>query len=158
MSASAVVPLDRAAESDQDGTLYLAAATIRVRRNWTDGPRGHAQERPRSRRPDDGRRRPSPRPPRQRDDDTTDRDLVFCDQLSRHLGYKTFRTRYAGCLRYSYGSSSPAPKKELPVSLQGGRSSKRGPERLAHREPLGRVCRDRRPLHATMPSRNGPDR
>lgn len=35
----------------------------------------------------------------QRDHDTTDRDLVFCDQLGRHLGYKTLRARYKKALK-----------------------------------------------------------
>ena len=113
--------LVRAAQDDQDGVLYLTAAftglrlgellglrwedvdfdaaTIRVRRNWTDGREGT---------PKNGRDRAVPMMDDvatalarlgQRDHDTTDRDLVFCDQLGRHLGYKTLRARYKKALK-----------------------------------------------------------
>ena len=111
----------RAAQDDQDGVLYLTAAftglrlgellglrwedvdfdaaTIRVRRNWTDGREGT---------PKSGRDRAVPMMDEvaaalarlgQRDHDTTDRDLVFCDRLGRHLGYKTLRARYKKALK-----------------------------------------------------------
>ncbi len=120
-SREEVMALVRAAESDQDGTLYLTAAftglrlgellglrwedvdfdaaTIRVRRNWTDGREGT---------PKSGRDRAVPMMDDvaqalarlgQRDHDTTDQDLVFCDQLGRHLGYKTLRARYKRALK-----------------------------------------------------------
>ena len=120
-SREEVMALVRAAQDDQDGVLYLTAAftglrlgellglrwedvdfdaaTIRVRRNWTDGREGT---------PKSGRDRAVPMMDDvatalarlgQRDHDTTDRDLVFCDQLGRHLGYKTLRARYKKALK-----------------------------------------------------------
>jgi integrase len=120
-SREEVMALVRAAQDDQDGVLYLTAAftglrlgellglrwedvdfdaaTIRVRRNWTDGREGT---------PKSGRDRAVPMMDdvaqalarlAQRDRDTTDRDLVFCDQLGRHLGYKTLRARYKKALK-----------------------------------------------------------
>lgn len=108
-------------EHARDGVLYLTAAftglrlgellalrwedvdfdaaTIRVRRNWTDGREGT---------PKSGRDRAVPMMDDvatalarlgQRDHDTTDRDLVFCDRLGRHLGYKTLRARYKKALK-----------------------------------------------------------
>ena len=120
-SREEVMALVRAALDDQDGVLYLTAAftglrlgellalrwedvdfdaaTIRVRRNWTDGREGT---------PKSGRDRAVPMMDDvaqalarlgQRDHDTTERDLVFCDQLGRHLGYKTLRARYKKALK-----------------------------------------------------------
>lgn len=122
-SREEVMALVRAAQDDQDGVLYLTAAftglrlgellglrwedvdfdaaTVRVRRNWTDSREGT---------PKSGRDRAVPMMDDvaqalarlgQRDHATTDRDLVFCDQLGRHLGYKTLRARYNPLVRHA---------------------------------------------------------
>ena len=106
----------RAASNEQDAALYLAAAftglrvgellalrwedvdyeadTIRVRRNWTAGREGT---------PKSGRGRAVPMVEEvaqalarlgQRERFTDDQDLVFCDPLGRHLGYKSLSQRY----------------------------------------------------------------
>ena len=120
-SREEVMALVRAAAGEQDGTLYLTAAftglrlgellglrwedvdfdaaTIRVRRNWTNAGEGT---------PKSGRDRAVPMMGDvaralarlgQRNHDTADQDLVFCDDLGRHLGYKTLRTRYKKALK-----------------------------------------------------------
>lgn len=109
-----------AAEGAQDGTLYRTAAftglrlgellglrwenvdfhaaTVRVRRTWTDGREGT---------PKSGRDRAVAMMAdvaqalgklRERDRFVGDQDLVFCDPLGRHLGYKTLRARYKAAL------------------------------------------------------------
>jgi len=120
LSRDEVMALVEAAASDQDGVLYLTAAftglrlgellglrwedidfdaaTIRVRRNWTDGREGT---------PKNGRDRAVPLMEdvagallrlRGRGRSTGNGDLVFCDDLGRHLGYKSLRARYKQAL------------------------------------------------------------
>jgi integrase len=115
-----VMALVRAAANEQDGALYLTAAftglrlgellalrwedadfeadTIRVRRNWTAGGEGT---------PKSGRGRAVPMIGDvaqvlarlgQRERFTGDQDLVFCDPLGRHLGYKSLSQRYKDAL------------------------------------------------------------
>jgi integrase len=119
-SRDEVMALVRAAANEQDGTLYLTAAftglrlgellglrwedvdfeadTIRVRRNWTAGGEGT---------PKSGRGRAVPMIGDvaqalarlgQRERFTGDQDLVFCDPLGRHLGYKSLSQRYKDAL------------------------------------------------------------
>lgn len=119
-SREEVMALVAAAANDQDGALYLAAAftglrlgellglrwedvdfagsTIRVRRNWSGGREGT---------PKSGRGRAVPMmdevaatltPRRQRHRFTGEHDLVFCDRLGRHLGYKALSARYKEAL------------------------------------------------------------
>jgi integrase len=120
LSREEVMALVGAAASDQDGILYLTAAftglrlgellglrwedvdfdaaTIRVRRNWTDGREGT---------PKNGRDRAVPLMSdvaaallrlRRRGRFTGHQDLVFCDPLGRHLGYGSLRERYKQAL------------------------------------------------------------
>jgi integrase len=115
-SREEVMALVAAAENEQDGALYLTAAftglrlgellglrwedvdfasdAIRVRRNWTAGREGT---------PKSGRARAVPitrdvaaalQRMRGRDRFTGQMDLVFCDALGRHLGYKSLSERY----------------------------------------------------------------
>ncbi len=115
-----IASLVAAAENRQDGTLYLVGAftglrlgelrglrwgdvdfdgeTIRVRRNWTHGQEGT---------PKSGRDRAVPMfaevadalaALRQRERLTGDHDLVFCDGIGRHLGYKSLKRRYKDSL------------------------------------------------------------
>jgi integrase len=115
-SREEVMALVRAANTEQDGALYLTAAftglrigellalrwgdvdfeadTIRVRRNWTAGGEGT---------PKSGRGRAVPMVEEvaqalarlgQRERFVGDQDLVFCDLLGRHLGYKSLSQRY----------------------------------------------------------------
>jgi integrase len=119
-SRDEVMALVRAAANEQDGVLYLTAAftglrlgellalrwedvdfeadTIRVRRNWTAGGEGT---------PKSGRGRAVPMIVDvaqalarlgQRARFTGDQDLVFCDPLGRHLGYKSLSQRYKDAL------------------------------------------------------------
>jgi integrase len=121
LSREEVMALVGAAANDQDGILFLTAAftglrlgellglrwedvdfdadTIRVRRNWTDGREGT---------PKNGRDRAVPLMEdvaaallrlRRRDRFTGNEDLVFCDPVGRHLGYKSLRERYKQALR-----------------------------------------------------------
>jgi integrase len=111
-----VMALVRAAENEQDGVLYLTAAftglrlgellglrwedvdfeadAIRVRRNWTMGREGT---------PKSGRGRAVPMMEEvaqalarhsQRERFIGAQDLVFCDPLGRHLGYRSLTRRY----------------------------------------------------------------
>jgi integrase len=119
-SRAEVVALVGAAANEQDGVLYLAAAftglrlgellalrwedvdfgadAIRVRRNWTAGREGT---------PKSGRGRAVPMMGevaaallrlRGRERFTGHQDLVFCDRLGRHLGYKSLSERYRDSL------------------------------------------------------------
>ncbi len=119
-SREEVVALVDAAANDQDGVLFLTAAftglrmgellglrwedvdsggaTIRVRRNWSGGHEGT---------PKSGRGRAVPMMSnvadalarqRRRERFTGERDLVFCDRLGRHLGYKSLSDRYKQAL------------------------------------------------------------
>jgi integrase len=119
-SREEVMALVRAAETEQDATLYLTAAftglrigellalrwedvdfdadTIRVRRNWTAGREGT---------PKSGRGRAVPMIEEvaqalarlgQRERFVGDQDLVFCDSLGRHFGYKSLSARYKAAL------------------------------------------------------------
>jgi integrase len=119
-SRDEVMALVGAAANAQDGVLYLAAAftglrlgellglhwedvdfaadTIRVRRNWTGGREGT---------PKSGRGRAVPLMAevadalarhRQRERFVGEQDLVFCDPLGRHLGYKSLSQRYKDSL------------------------------------------------------------
>jgi len=120
LSTEEVMALVRAAESEQDGTLFLTAAltglrrgellalrwrqvdfdsdTIRVSRNHTAGQEGT---------PKSGRDRAVPMMRDvsralarlgQRERSTQAGDLVFCDRLGRHLGYKSLGLRYKAAL------------------------------------------------------------
>ena len=120
LSRPEVDSLVHAASTAQDGVLYLTAAftglrlgellglrwedvdfaadTIRVRRNWTEGREGT---------PKSGRARAVPMMGdvaqalaghRRRERFVGDHDLVFCDPLGRHLGYKSLRERYKDAL------------------------------------------------------------
>jgi len=115
-SRDEVMALVARAANAQDGVLYLTAAftglrlgellglrwedvdfaadTIRVRRNWTEGREGT---------PKSGRARAVPMMGevaqalarhRRRERFVGDHDLVFCDPLGRHLGYKSLSQRY----------------------------------------------------------------
>lgn len=119
-SREEVMALVRAAANEQDGVLYLTAAftglrlgellalrwedvdfdgdTIRVRRNWTAGGEGT---------PKSGWGRAVPMIEDvaqalarlgQRERFTDDQDLVFCDPLGRHLGYKSLSQRFKDAL------------------------------------------------------------
>jgi integrase len=119
-SREEVMALVRAAANDQDGVLYLTAAftglrlgellalrwedvdfevdAIRVRRNWTGGKEGT---------PKSGRGRAVPMMEDvaqalarlgQRERFTGEQDLVFCDAVGRHLGYKNLSKRYKEAL------------------------------------------------------------
>jgi integrase len=115
-SREEVLALVDAAADEQDGVLYLAAAftglrmgellglrwedvdftqaTIRVQRNWSGGREGT---------PKSGRGRAVPlmdevadklKVLRRRERFTAEQDIVFCDRLGRHLGYKSLSYRY----------------------------------------------------------------
>ncbi len=119
-SAEEVLALVRAAANDQDGILYLTAAftglrvgellalrwedvdfeaeAIRVRHSWTAGREGT---------PKSGRGRAVPMMDDvaqalarlgQRERWTGEQDLVFCDPVGRHLGYKSLSRRYKEAL------------------------------------------------------------
>jgi len=119
-SRDEVMALVDAAASAQDGVLYLTAAftglrlgellglrwedvdfgaaTIRVQRNWSGGREGT---------PKSGRGRAVPMMEdvagallrlRGRDRFTGNEDIVFCDRLGRHLGYRTLSDRYKAAL------------------------------------------------------------
>ncbi|MEX1142036.1 MAG: site-specific integrase [Thermoleophilaceae bacterium] len=119
-SGEEVLALIRAAANDQDGVLYLTAAftglrmgellalrwedvdfeaeAIRVRHSWTAGREGT---------PKSGRGRAVPMMDDvaqalarlgQRERSTGEQDLVFCDPLGRHLGYKSLSRRYKEAL------------------------------------------------------------
>jgi integrase len=119
-SAEEVLALVRAAANDQDGILYLTAAftglrmgellalrwedvdfeaeAIRVRHSWTAGREGT---------PKSGRGRAVPMMEDvaqalarlgQRERGTGEQDLVFCDPVGRHLGYKSLSRRYKEAL------------------------------------------------------------
>ena len=119
-SREEVMALVRAAETERDGVLYLTAAftglhlgellalqwedvdfeadTIRVRRNWTAGREGT---------PKSGRGRAVPMIEEvaqalarlgQRRRFVGAQELVFCDPLGRHLGYKSLSQRYKEAL------------------------------------------------------------
>jgi integrase len=119
-SRDEVMALVDAAASAQDGVLYLTAAftglrlgellglrwedvdfdaaTIRVQRNWSGGREGT---------PKSGRGRAVPMMEdvagallrlRRRDRFTGNEDIVFCDRLGRHLGYRTLSDRYKAAL------------------------------------------------------------
>ncbi len=119
-SREEVMALVRAAETDQDGVLYLTAAftglrlgellalrwedvdfgadAIRVRRNWTAGREGT---------PKSGRGRAVPMMAEvaqalarlgQRERFTGNQELVFCDELGRHLVYKSLSRRHKEAL------------------------------------------------------------
>ncbi|MGH8573212.1 MAG: tyrosine-type recombinase/integrase, partial [Gammaproteobacteria bacterium] len=116
LSHDEVLALVRAAENDQDAAVFLTAAftglrlgellalrwtdvdfgadTIRVRHNWSAGHEGT---------PKSGRGRAVPMMEEvakalarqgRRDRLVGDQDLVFCDPLGRHLGYKSLSRRY----------------------------------------------------------------
>jgi integrase len=120
LSREEVSALVRAAESEEDGALYLTAAftglrlgellalrwkdvdfevdTIRVERNYTAGHEGT---------PKSGRGRAVPMMEEvaetlarqgQRERFVGDQDLVFCDRLGRHLAYKSLSARYRKAL------------------------------------------------------------
>jgi len=120
-SRDEVLALVGAAADDQDGVLYLSAAftglrmgellglrwedvdfdadAIRVRRNWSGGREGT---------PKSGRGRAVPMMGdvaealdrlRRRERFTGAQDIVFCDRLGRHLGYKSLSERYKQALR-----------------------------------------------------------
>lgn len=119
-SSEEVLALVRAAANDQDGILYLTAAftglrmgellalrwedvdfeaeAIRVRHSWTAGREGT---------PKSGRGRAVPMMDDvaqalarlgQRERWTGEQDLVFCDPIGRHLGYKSLSRRYKEAL------------------------------------------------------------
>jgi len=119
-SGEEVLALVRAAANDQDGVLYLTAAftglrmgellalrwedvdfeaeAIRVRHSWTAGREGT---------PKSGRGRAVPMMDDvaqalarlgQRERWTGEQDLVFCDPIGRHLGYKSLSRRYKEAL------------------------------------------------------------
>ena len=119
-SRDEVMALVDAAASAQDGVLYLtasftglrlgellglrwedvdfAAATIRVQRNWSGGREGT---------PKSGRGRAVPMMEdvagallrlRGRDRFTGNEDIIFCDRVGRHLGYRTLSDRYKAVL------------------------------------------------------------
>ena len=119
-SAEEVLALVRAAANDQDGVLFLTAAftglrmgellalrwedvdfeaeAIRVRHSWTAGREGT---------PKSGRGRAVPMMDDvaqalarlgQRERWTGEQDLVFCDPIGRHLGYKSLSRRYKEAL------------------------------------------------------------
>jgi integrase len=119
-SREEVMALVRAAETEQDGVLYLTGAftglrlgellalqwedidfesdAVRVRRNWTAGREGT---------PKSGRGRAVPMMEEvaqalarlgQRKRFVGAHDLVFCDELGRHLVYKSLSRRYKGAL------------------------------------------------------------
>jgi integrase len=119
-SREEVMAMVRAAETEQDSAMYLTAAftglrigellalrwedvdfeadTIRVQRNWTAGRDGT---------PKSGRGRAVPMIAEvaqalarlgQRGRFVGDQDLVFCDPLGRHLGYKSLSARYKATL------------------------------------------------------------
>jgi integrase len=119
-SSEEVLALVRAAANDQDGVLYLTAAftglrmgellalrwedvdfeaeAIRVRHSWTAGREGT---------PKSGRGRAVPMMDDvaqalarlgQRERWTGEQDLVFCDPIGRHLGYKSLSRRYKEAL------------------------------------------------------------
>jgi integrase len=120
LSREEVIALVRAAENDQDAVLYLTAAftglrlgellalrwedvdfeadAVRVRRSWTMGKEGT---------PKSGRGRAVPMMEEvaqalarhgQRPRFAGDQDLVFCDPLGRHLGYKSLSDQYKASL------------------------------------------------------------
>ena len=119
-SGEEVLALVRAAANDQDGVLFLTAAftglrmgellalrwedvdfeaeAIRVRHSWTAGREGT---------PKSGRGRAVPMMDDvaqalarlgQRERWTGEQDLVFCDPIGRHLGYKSLSRRYKEAL------------------------------------------------------------
>jgi integrase len=119
-SSEEVLALVRAAANDQDGVLFLTAAftglrmgellalrwedvdfeaeAIRVRHSWTAGREGT---------PKSGRGRAVPMMDDvaqalarlgQRERWTGEQDLVFCDPIGRHLGYKSLSRRYKEAL------------------------------------------------------------
>lgn len=120
LSREEVMALVRAAETEEDGVLYLTAAftglrlgellalrwedvdfeadAVRVRRNFTAGKEGT---------PKSGRGRAVPMMEEvaqalarhgQRQRFMGDQDLVFCDPLGRHLVYKSLSRRYKEAL------------------------------------------------------------
>jgi len=120
LSREEVMALVLAAETEDDGVLYLTAAftglrlgellalrwedvdfeadAVRVRRNFTAGSEGT---------PKSGRGRAVPMMEEvaqalarqgQRERFMGDQDLVFCDPLGRHLGYKSLSRRYKEAL------------------------------------------------------------
>jgi integrase len=120
LSREEVMALVRSAETEEDGVLYLTAAftglrlgellalrwedvdfeadAIRVRRNFTAGREGT---------PKSGRERAVPMTEEvaqalarhgRRERFMGDQDLVFCDPLGRHLGYKSLSRRYKEAL------------------------------------------------------------
>jgi integrase len=119
-SRDEVMALVDAASDEQDGILFLTAAftglrigellglrwedvdfdlaTVRVRHNWSGGREGT---------PKNGQGRAVPMMSevaealprlRERHRFTTDQELVFCDRLGRHLGYKALSARYKAAL------------------------------------------------------------
>ena len=119
-SREEVMALVRSADSERDAALYLTAAftglrlgellalrwedvdfeadAIRVRRNWTAGREGT---------PKSGRGRAVPMMEEvaqalarlgQRERFTGQQDIVFCDEVGRHLVYKSLSARYKAAL------------------------------------------------------------